>query len=74
MPIGQEDPNNNPNYQEHKNQNQNSVDQREGIAARGAERAGDEPVDVEEEGDEDEERKRNVDDVFGVTLESQEEE
>lgn len=73
MPIGHEDPDDDPDDKKHENQDQDPVEQREGLAASGAKRAGNEPEDVEEDGYEEKERKRDVDQVFGVMLEKQEE-
>lgn len=72
MPIGYKYPQDNPDDQKHKDQHQNPVSQWEGIAAGGANRAGHEPVDVEEDGYHNEKRKRSVDNLFGVMLEQQE--
>lgn len=74
MPIDHEDPDDHGDYQKHEDEDNNPVNQRESVAARGADGAGDEPVDVEEDEDDSEEGKGHVYDVFGVTLEGEEQE
>ena len=74
MPIDHKDPDDNGDYQKHEDEDKNPVNQRESVAARGAEGAGDEPVDIEEDGDDDEEGKGDVDDLFGIMLEGEEQE
>jgi hypothetical protein len=69
MPIDHEDPNDYTNYAEHEYEDENPVQQREILVASGANSAGDEPVDIEEDWDYNKERKHHVDEVFGVTLE-----
>lgn len=69
MPIHHEDPHGDPNHEEHEDQHEDPVCEWERVAASGVYGAGDEPVHVEEDWDEDEKGKGSVDDVFGVTLE-----
>lgn len=69
MPIDHEDPDNHGDYAEHEDEDENSVNQREIVAASGANSAGDEPINIEEDWHDNKERKRNVDKLFGVTLE-----
>lgn len=74
MPISDNNPRQDPNYQEDENQDQDPVGQREGVATVCGDGAGDEPEDVEEDGNYDEERERHVDDLFGVMTQRPEEE
>lgn len=74
MPISGNNPCQDPNDQEDENQDQDPVGEREGIATAGGDGAGDEPEDIEEDGDYDEERERGVDDLFGVMPQRPEEE
>lgn len=74
MPIRANDPRDNADHQEHEDEDNDPVGEREGVAAVGGDGAGDEPEDVEEDGDYEEEGERGVDDLFGVMPERPEEE
>ena len=73
MPIRNEDPHDYPNHEEEEDENENAVYHGENIAASGADSADNEPVNVEEDGDDDEEGESSVDKVFGIMLEKKEE-
>lgn len=69
MPIHNQDPHDDPNHQEDEDHDDNPIREGESGAARRAEGACDEPIDVEENRDGDEEGNRSVDNLFGVMLE-----
>lgn len=64
MPVSDYDPDEDGDDDEHKDEDEDPVRGREAILARVRERAGDEPVEVEEARDQDEEGERGVDDLL----------
>lgn len=69
VPIHNKDPHNHTNHQKNKTHHQNSVHQRKSITARSFDSASNEQVNIEENRDDNKERNRSVDKVFGVMLE-----
>lgn len=65
VPVRDDDPNNGRDEEEDEDEDKNAVAEGDGFATSDAQLAGDEPVHIEEDRDEDEEGNREVHNLFG---------